>query len=82
MPYLSFTGKVTRLYVNTAGTNVYLDSYNNSYLNLPLAHANYDAIYSMLLTAHVERLEIRLRMNDYDVNDPPSHQISYIVMDQ
>lgn len=81
MAYLNLTGKITRLYVTKTSCKIHLDSFNSDYLELEKTHGNYDSIFSMLFTAFVEGLNVRLRMDDYNLNDPPALTVSYIVMD-
>ncbi|BCL73492.1 conserved hypothetical protein [Vibrio nigripulchritudo SFn27] len=85
----SCTGvKVSRLYVNTDGTSVIGTSGNeanltceagkNGYIHLDPASKNYNAVYSLLLTAHTQGHPIWIRTN----SDSSACKVVYVVSDR
>ncbi|GLQ76326.1 hypothetical protein [Vibrio penaeicida] len=85
----SCTGvKVSRLYVNVDGNAVVSTSGNeanltceagkNGYIHLDPASKNYEAVYSLLLTAHIQAHPIWIRTN----SDSSMCKVVYVVSDK
>ena len=81
MAYENKDGKVSRLYINREECNIRLDGHGDTYFQLELEHPNFNAIYSLLVVAAVNRYQIRLRLEDYEPPDPPPTIVRYVVVD-
>ena len=78
-------GKVARLYVNRGNTTIRLDidpksSPKDGYFQLGLDHANYNALYSLALSAAVNRLPLRIRSVEDIVADKRA-VVEYMIID-
>lgn len=80
-----FIGKVARLYVREGATNIRLElpiaeRAADTYFVLPQTHENYNALYSLALTAAVNGYDLWVRTtDDVDANDPA--EVRYLVVD-
>lgn len=83
MPNLNFTGRLTRVFVGNSNVQVRIDAdQENRYFKLETNHPLHQQIYTLLVTAFMEQINIRLRMEDYPEGGNPSTQIQYVVLDQ
>jgi len=83
MPNLDFTGKLTKLVVDHTFVKVMIDSdpqEGSRYFELKPSHPNYDKVYTLMVTAFLEQIDIRLRMEDSPNGD--SKVIKYVVLRQ
>ncbi len=72
-------GLIVRLYVNPAGCNIELDTYQtdpHTYFKVRLNHENYTAVYSLALAAAINRYKVWLRLRD-----GTDDEVLYIVVD-
>lgn len=81
MAYENIDGKISRLYVNRDACNIRMDSHGDRYFKLKPEHSNYSAIYALLLSASMNRYNVRLRLENYEPPNPPSSDILYVVLD-
>ncbi len=85
MAIASKVGKVSRLYVNRGNTSIRLDIDTkagpaNGYFKLRLDHPNYNALYSLALSAAINRFPLRIRPVR-DIVSTESAEIEYMVVD-
>jgi hypothetical protein len=79
-------GKVVRLYVRTGEVNIRLaglpaeDTPKDGYFRLQQTHTNYNALYSLALSAAVNRLDLDIRAVD-EIDPANVADISYMVID-
>ena len=80
--------KVTRLFVHKKGISIRLDLPKSqqpkgaNYFHLEPNHPNYDALYSLALTAAVNRLVLDIRiLGGEDITDVERPRIHYMVID-
>jgi hypothetical protein len=78
-------GKVTRLYVHGDGTRIRLEVTPdlqplNGYFKLEPSHPNYNAIYSLALSAAVNGYPLHLR-TDGEITSAAEATITYAVVD-
>jgi hypothetical protein len=80
-------GKVRRIYAHRTGTNIWLADLppedtpgGEHYFELHLDHANYNALYSLLLVAATNRYNLRIRTTE-DINPNSNAVVSYFVVD-
>lgn len=80
-----FKAKVKRMFVSTAGCNVRLEGKGSGYFQLPITHANYNAIYALILTAAANRFDLLIRVKgereDVADDDAGVAEVSYAVID-
>jgi hypothetical protein len=83
------TGQIKRLYVHGGVENVFIDVdadkgpltctlSGNRYLVLRKTNGLFDATYSLLLSAHIARLPVTLRMN----TNSNECTVQYVTLDQ
>lgn len=84
----SVSGKVSRIYSNSAGAYIRLsgipaaDTPKNGYFQLKMNHSNYNALYSLALTAATNRQDLRIRINGQDISPTGDYPtVSYMVVD-
>jgi hypothetical protein len=83
----SATGKVSRIYASSGLVYLRLadipaaDTPLDGYFRLSQSHPNYDALYSLALTAAVNRYDLRIRVAG-EVIDPTQYaDVQYMVVD-
>ena len=81
MPYEYLRGKVSRLYASGPWCKIRLDKEGDRYFVLSKNHENYNAIYSLILTAAFSRRQVILRLEDYPEGGTPSDDVRYVVVD-
>jgi hypothetical protein len=79
------TGKVTRLYVRDEGTRIRLEipadtQPKEGYFYLDLTHPNYNALYSLALSAAVNGYPLMIR-TDADITPTEGATVNYMVVD-
>ena len=80
-----FKARVTRLYVARGQTSIRLDlpaeeQPEDDYFVLPIAHDNYNALYSLALASAINGYELWIRTTeDIDAGEPA--EVSYMVVD-
>jgi hypothetical protein len=80
-----FIARVTRLFVTEGRTNIRLDlptaqQPENNYFVLYQKHENYNALYSLALTAAVNGYDLRIRTTA-DINPGEHAEVEYMVVD-
>lgn len=78
-------GKVTRLYVRSERTNIRLEIPANeqpleSYFSLELTHPNYNALYSLALSAAVNGYALLIRTTG-EITSTAAANVEYMVID-
>ncbi len=77
-----FTAQVSRIFVNGDTCHVRLAGHGNGYFKIPLSHGNYNAIYSLILSAATSRRNILLRTVGERPAQTESHvNVQYAVAD-
>ena len=82
----SATGKVSRIYASSGQVYIRLadipasDTPLDGYFRLNQSHPNYDALYSLALTAAVNRYDLRIRTTD-DIDPTKYADVQYMVVD-
>ena len=79
------TGRVTRLYVRNEGTNIRLEIPDNEqpkekYFLLELNHPNYNALYSLALSAAVNGYLLLIRTKT-DISPDEVATVEYMLVD-
>lgn len=80
-------GKVQRLYVTSGRVFIRLsgipaaDTPKDGYFQLSQDHPNYDALYSLALTAAVNRLPLQIRIIGNDIDPSQVADVAYMVVD-
>ena len=82
------TGKVNRLYVDVNGCYIRLDGLppedtpKDGYFQLKKSHQNYDALYSLALTAAANRLDLTVRIVGDDIKPTGAYpDVNYMIID-
>lgn len=80
-----FTGKVKRIYSHTDATRFWLDiildpSPFENYFVLKLDHPNYNALYSLALSAAINGYTLTIRTTADIIKDEPA-VVQYMVVD-
>lgn len=78
-------GRIERLYPAQDGTYFQLKPYTgpapkDRYFHLALSHDNYNAIYALLLTAAVNRYEVKVRLEG-DIDASKRGEVAYVYVD-
>ena len=81
----NFAGRVSRMYVRRDGLFVRLDIPEDeqpldNYFRLPLAHPNYNALYSIVLAASINRYNLWIRTT-VDIDPGERAEVEYMVVD-
>lgn len=80
------TGKVNRIYATSGQVFFRLtdlppgNTPQDGYFRLNQSHSNYDALYSLALTAAVNRYELQIRTNG-DIDPTQVADVRYMVVD-
>ena len=80
------TGKVARVYTDRGGTYIRLEglasnvSPRDGYFLLQTTHPNYNSLYSLLLTAATNRLDLQIRTVD-EISPGLHAVVAYMVVD-
>ena len=83
---VSATGPVARIYTNTNSTYIRLKNLPSSatpksgYFRLQLSHANYNALYSLVLAAAMNGHNLRIRTTA-NITSTSYGVVSYMVVD-
>jgi hypothetical protein len=83
----SVKGNVSRLYVDNGGCYIRLadipsaDRPKSGYFRLRLSHPNYNALYSLALTAATNGLELRIRIDGTDISPNKRPDVNYMTVD-
>lgn len=79
------TGAVTRLYVTQGRTYIRLqiptsEQPKNGYFELPTSHDNYDALYSLALSAAVKGIPLQIKTHG-EITPADFPNVHYMVVD-
>lgn len=80
-------GKVSRIYATSDQVFIRLtdlppaDTPKDGYFRLAQSHLNYDALYSLALTAAVNRYDLSIRITGDDIVPTAVPDVAYMVVD-
>lgn len=81
---LAARGKITRIYPDPIQCYIQLDTQNprpkDGYYKLLLSHANYNAIYSLCLSAAINDMEVKIRAES-DIISSEHAEVNYATVD-
>jgi len=79
-------GTISRLYSNSQGCYIKLSGIaanatpRNGYFQLKLTHPNYDALYSLIMAAAINRYKIQIRATS-TITSRSFAEVSYVTVD-